>query len=70
MDIALSLLVLTVVALVLGAIALLRRGGYRKQALLMLGLAAVMIGNIVIWTLPTPAGQSLSGLAQKDQAPE
>lgn len=70
MNIALSLLVLTAIALVLGAIVLFRRGGYRKQAVLMLVLAAVMILNLVIWTLPTPGGKSLSGEAQKEQAPE
>ncbi|MFC0203047.1 hypothetical protein [Novosphingobium soli] len=69
MDLALSLLVLTVVALVLGAIALLRRGGYRRQAVLMLVLAAVMIANIVIWTLPTPEGTSLTREARKQAAP-
>ncbi len=60
MDIALSLLVLTVIALVLGAVALMRRGGYRKQAVLMLVLAGVMIANIAIWTLPGREGRSLS----------
>ncbi|MCT2399393.1 hypothetical protein [Novosphingobium mangrovi (ex Huang et al. 2023)] len=68
MDIALSLLELTTVALVLGAIFLLRRGGYRKQAVLMLVLALVMVINILIWTLPTPEGRSLSSEAQKAQA--
>ncbi|HKT84479.1 MAG TPA: hypothetical protein VJQ77_00170 [Novosphingobium sp.] len=70
MDIAISLLVLTMIALVLGAIALLRRGGYRKQAVLMLVLAAVMAVNIVIWTLPTREGQSLVSQAEKEKAPE
>ena len=70
MNIALSLLVLTAIALVLGGIVLFRREGYRKQAVLMLVLAAVMAINIVIWTVPTPDGKSLSGEAQKEQAPE
>lgn len=70
MDIAISLLVLTMIALVLGAIALFRRGGYRKQAMLMLVLAAVMAANVVIWTLPTPDGQSLVSEADKEKAPE
>ncbi|KMS59565.1 hypothetical protein V474_10230 [Novosphingobium barchaimii LL02] len=70
MNIALSLLVLTVIALVLGALVLLRRGGHRKQAVLMLVLAGVMIMNIAIWTLPTPEGRSLSREAEKEQAPE
>lgn len=70
MDIALSLLVLTTVALILGAVALLRRGGYRRQAVLMLVLAAVMAVNVAIWTLPTQEGSSLSSEARKDRAPE
>lgn len=70
MDIALSLLVLTAFALVLGSIVLFRRDGYRKQAALMLVLAVVMAVNIVIWTMPTHEGKSLSGEAQKKQAPE
>ncbi|AXB76849.1 hypothetical protein [Novosphingobium sp. P6W] len=70
MNIALSLLVLTVIALVLGALVLFRRGGQRKQAVLMLVLAGVMVMNIAIWTLPTPEGRSLSGEAEKQQAPE
>lgn len=65
MDIALSLLVLTVIALVLGAFALMRRGGYRKQAALMLVLAGVMIANIAIWTLPDREGRSLSSETKK-----
>ncbi|MEJ2408416.1 MAG: hypothetical protein P8Y48_03510 [Novosphingobium sp.] len=70
MDIALSLLVLTSVALVLGAAVLFRREGYRKQAVLMLVLAAVMGINIAILTLPAPDGKSLSGEVKKEQAPE
>lgn len=69
MNIALSLLVLTTIALVLGSAALFRRGGYRKQAILMLVLAAVMVMNIVIWTLPTPEGRSLSSEGQREEAP-
>lgn len=70
MEIALSLLVLTVILLVLGAISLLRRGGYRRQAILMFVLAAVMVVNIAIWTVPTSTGESLSQQAQTKQAPE
>ena len=68
MDIAISLLVLTAIALVLGAVALFRRGGYRKQAVLMLVLAAVMAVNVVIWTVPTQEGNSL--VTETEKAPE
>ncbi|MDE8651956.1 hypothetical protein [Novosphingobium album (ex Liu et al. 2023)] len=59
MATALSLLVLTTIALVLGGIYLLRRGGARRQALLMFALAAVMAINVAIWTLPDSGGKSL-----------
>lgn len=69
MDIALSLLVLTVIALLLGSLALWRRAGYRKQAVLMLVLAAILAGNVAIWTMPTDSGQSLAGQAGTKKAP-
>lgn len=59
-SIALSLMVLAVVALVLGAAWLARRGTARKQIVLMLVLAAVLAINVGIWTLPTTGGESLA----------
>ena len=58
MDIALSLLVLTSIALLGGAYILFRRGK-RRQAWLMLGLAVVMVLNVAIWTWPMQDGKSL-----------
>jgi hypothetical protein len=58
MDIALSLLVFTSVALTGGAYVLFRRGK-RRQAWLMLGLAVVMALNVAIWTVPMQGGGSL-----------
>lgn len=54
MDLILSLVVLCAVALVGGAGVLFRRKTAAKQAWLMLLLAAVMLVNVLIWTLPTP----------------
>lgn len=54
----LSLAMLASLALIAGAIVLLRRG-LRKQPVLMLILAAVMIGNVVIWSIPVEGGSSL-----------
>ena len=68
MDLALSLLSFTAIALVLGAVALWKRAGYRRQALLMLVLAAILAGNIVIWTMPTQTGSTLSKEAEKQLA--
>jgi len=48
----------TVLALVAGAIHHRRRGGARKQAGLMLVLAAVMIVNVLIWTVPDGSGEA------------
>lgn len=68
MELVLSILVLACIALIVGAVALLRRGGTRKQAGLMLLLAAIMAINVAIWTLPgngpgnnapAPLGQEL-----------
>ena len=58
MDIALSLLVLTSIALVGGAYVLFRRGK-RRQAWLMIGLAVVMALNVAIWTVPMDGGETL-----------
>ncbi len=58
LNTALSLMSLAVIALVLGALFLLRRGGTKKQALLMLVLAAVLAGNVAIWTLPDATGKA------------
>jgi drug/metabolite transporter superfamily protein YnfA len=59
MNIALSLLVLTAIALVGGAYVLLKRGK-RRQAWLMLALAVVMALNVAIWTVPTQNGDTLA----------
>jgi len=59
MDAILSVLVLTAVALVAGAIWQWRRGGATRQVWLMLVLAVVMIGNVLIWTIPDAGGEAL-----------
>lgn len=63
-SIALSLMVLAALALVLGALWLARRGGARKQVVLMLVLAAVLAVNVGLWTLPTSGGESLADAAR------
>lgn len=37
-------------ACVIGGITLLRRGGDRRKGVLMLVMAAVLLGNVMIWT--------------------
>lgn len=59
METALSLTVLTALALVAGAVYLWRNRGLKKQAVLMLVLAAVMAINVAIWTLPNERGDTL-----------
>ncbi|MEO7914082.1 MAG: hypothetical protein ABIR23_01770 [Novosphingobium sp.] len=53
---ALSLMTFAIIALLLGALYLGRRGGAGKQVALMLVLAIVMAINLAIWTLPGPDG--------------
>lgn len=55
-DLILSLVMLATIVLVAGAIYLWRRGGHVKQVWLMLVLAAVMVFNILIWTIPDSGG--------------
>ncbi len=52
MDTVLSILVLAAIALVWGAFALWRRGGARKQVVLMLIAAGVLAANVAIWVIP------------------
>jgi len=61
METALSLLVLTALALVGGAIYLWRSRGLVRQAVLMLVLAAVMAVNVAIWAVPDEQGRTLVG---------
>lgn len=56
MEAVLSILVLAAVVLLLGAVWLWRKGGARKQALLMVVLALVALLNVAIWTVPQPDG--------------
>lgn len=64
MDLILSLVMLAAFALVGGAIYLWRRGDARKQALLMLVLAAVMAANLAIWLVPDSDGADLLDRAE------
>lgn len=56
MDTVLSILMLAAIAMVAGAIMVWRKGGPRKQVILMLVLAAVMAANVAIWVWPGPDG--------------
>jgi hypothetical protein len=65
MTLILSLVMLSAFALTGGALFLWRRDGAGKQALLMLLLAAIMIANVLIWTLPDNGGAALIDSAPK-----
>lgn len=58
-----SIMVLAAIILLLGAFALWRRGGPRKQVGLMVLLAAIIAANVAIWAIPDPQGRSLIGEA-------
>lgn len=63
-DAALSLAMLTALALMAGAVFLWRRGERQRPALMAI-LAAVMITNVVIWSLPTTGRQTLAASAAR-----
>lgn len=63
MATVLSLMVLAIIALIGGAVFLRRRGGARKQVVLMLVLAVVLAINVAIWTLPAGSGVTPVGAA-------
>ena len=48
---ALSIAMIAVFLLAAGGVTLLRRGRHRKQGVLMLVAAAVLLGNVLIWTV-------------------
>lgn len=56
MNIVLSLVMLCAFALVVGAFFAWRRTGAVKQPVLMVILAAVMVVNVLIWTMPDDSG--------------
>ncbi len=58
LSIVLSVVMLAVIALIGGAVWLWRKPGMRKQALLMLALAAIGLINVAIWTMPDSQGRS------------
>lgn len=58
-ETVLSLMVLTALALLGGAVWLWRRQRAGRQALLMLGLAAVIAVNVALWAVPDESGDTL-----------
>lgn len=62
---ALSIVMLAVFALIGGAAWLWRKPGMRKQAVLMLVLAAIAALNVAIWTVPDGEGRSPATQASK-----
>jgi drug/metabolite transporter superfamily protein YnfA len=58
MDAVLSIVALAALALLAGAFVLWRKGAPRKQPVLMVVLAAIMLANVLIWTLPDSSGKA------------
>jgi len=46
-----AIAMLAIFACVIGGIAILRRGDNRLKGVLMLVMAAVLLGNVLIWTI-------------------
>ena len=46
-----AIAMLAIFACVIGGIAILRRGDNRLKGVLMLVMAAVLLGNVLIWTM-------------------
>lgn len=58
MNTVLTVLVVAALALFAGAYFLWRRGAPTQQVVLMAVLAAIMLANVVIWTLPYSNGEA------------
>ncbi|MEP3420372.1 MAG: hypothetical protein ABJN35_01435 [Erythrobacter sp.] len=67
-DLVLSIVVLAAILLVAGAYFLWRRTGEAKQPMLMVLLAAIAIGNVLIWTVPIADGSSPLDQAEAAEA--
>lgn len=68
-DVVLSIVVLAAILLVFGAFALWRRTGEAKQPALMVLLALIAIGNVLIWTIPSPDGTTPIEQIEAAEAP-
>ncbi|MBX7492443.1 hypothetical protein K3163_04395 [Qipengyuania sp. 1NDW9] len=58
LDTVLSIVVLAAVALFVGAFLLWKRTGNAKNALLMVLLGLIALGNVAIWTIPDADGEA------------
>ncbi|OCC22678.1 hypothetical protein MB02_14705 [Croceicoccus estronivorus] len=69
MDAVLSVMMLTAIALLLGALFLWRRGGKPvRQVVLMVIMALVLMVNVAIWTLPDASGENPLEQVEAQQA--
>ncbi|MEP3050541.1 MAG: hypothetical protein ABJP48_11170 [Erythrobacter sp.] len=58
MNLILSFVMLAAIGLLAAAYFLWRRTGELKQPLLMVLLAAIAVGNVLIWTVPDRSGNT------------
>jgi integral membrane sensor domain MASE1 len=58
MNSILTILLVAALALLAGAYYLWRKGAPRRQVVLMAVLAAIMLANVAIWTLPYANGEA------------
>jgi hypothetical protein len=64
----LSIVMLAGFALLAGAFVLWRKGGSRKQALLMVVMALVCFANVAIWTVPDAGGDTPVDRVERGEA--
>lgn len=64
-DLIISLLILAGVGLMAGAAYVWRKRHDGRNALLMLVASLVMFGNVAIWLMPTPQGETLADRAKQ-----
>lgn len=68
MGAVLSIVMLAGLVLLIGAALIWRRGGGRKQVLLMVLMALICFANVAIWTVPDAGGDAPLDRVERGEA--